>query len=375
MLDRGLAASLRPRGRARGARRARRRRRRAARSAHAADVHDRPGQRTGLRRRDLGGARPRTARSACGCTSPTSARIVAPGSRVDREARRRATSVYVPGAVEPMLPAALSSEKCSLLPGEDRLTVSVELELAGARVVRAAFMRSLIRSDERLDYDRVDRIFAGAQAAEEPWATPLAVARRAARALGEERRKRGALEIAGAEPEFAFERSGQVRSVRVGEQTESHRLIEHLMIAANEQVAKLLAERARADALPGPRRAGSVECRAPRRTARVARGPDAAASRASVARRGGRARRADLAGGRPPRSRERSRQAGVRLAGPALAQAGLLLAAQHRPRRSALAALLPLHLADPPLPRPRLSPRAARCDRSGPDCSGAGRAG
>ena len=47
----------------------------------------------------------------------------------------------------------------------------------------------------------------------------------------------------GAEPEFAFDGSGQVRSVRVGEQTESHRLIEHLMIAANEQVAKLLAER------------------------------------------------------------------------------------------------------------------------------------
>src|ERR1019366_3550699 len=125
-----------------------------------------------------------------------------------------------------------------LLPGEDRLTVSVELELAGARVVRAAFMRSLIRSDERLDYDRVDRIFAGA-----PWATPLQAARQAARALGEERRKRGALEIAGTEPEFSFDRSGQVRSVHVGEQTESHRLIEHLMIAANEQVAKLLAER------------------------------------------------------------------------------------------------------------------------------------
>jgi ribonuclease R len=168
---------------------------------------------------------------------------VAPWSLIDREARRRATSVYVPGAVEPMLPEALSNEKCSLAPGEDRLAVSVELELAGARVVRAAFMRSLIRSDERLDYDRVDRIFAGTQVADDPWATPLAVARRAARALGEERARRGALEVAGTEPEFAFERSGQVRSVRVGAQTESHRLIEHLMIAANEQVAKLLAER------------------------------------------------------------------------------------------------------------------------------------
>ncbi len=168
---------------------------------------------------------------------------VAPGSLVDREARRRATSVYVPGGVEPMLPTALSNEKCSLVPGEDRLALSVELELAGARVVRAAFTRSLIRSDERLDYDRVDRIFAGNQKLREPWAAALAAAREAARALGERRRQRGGLEVEGSEPEFGFDRSGQVRSVRIPEQTESHRLIEHLMIAANEQVAKLLSER------------------------------------------------------------------------------------------------------------------------------------
>jgi ribonuclease R len=168
---------------------------------------------------------------------------VPPGSPLDREARRRATSVYVPGAVEPMLPAALSNERCSLVPGEDRLTVTVELELAGARVVRAAFMRSIIRSDERLDYDRVDGIFTGAQRAAEPWAASLAAARDAARALGDVRLARGGLEVAGSEPDFSFDRAGNVRSVRIAEQTESHRLIEHLMIAANEQVATLLAER------------------------------------------------------------------------------------------------------------------------------------
>ncbi len=171
------------------------------------------------------------------------AAYVAPGSAVDREARRRATSVYVPGAVEPMLPAALSNEKCSLVPGEDRLAVSVELELAGARVVRAAFARSLIRSDARLDYDRVDRIFGGGERPQEPWAASLQAAREAAGALARERRARGGLEIEGSEPEFEFDRSGQVRAVRVPAQTESHRLIEHLMIAANEAVARLLAER------------------------------------------------------------------------------------------------------------------------------------
>ncbi len=168
--------------------------------------------------------------------------FVAPGSALDREARRRATSVYVPGAVEPMLPAALSNDRCSLRPGEDRLAVSVELELDGARVVRSAFTRSLIRSDARLDYDQVDRIFAGEEPAQDPWASGLELARAAAAALGESRKARGGLEIASAEPEFSFERSGRVRAVRVGEQTESHRLIEHLMIAANEAVARTLSE-------------------------------------------------------------------------------------------------------------------------------------
>ena len=171
------------------------------------------------------------------------AAFVAPGSLVDREARRRTTSVYVPGAVEPMLPAALSSDRCSLRPGEDRLAVSVELEIGGGRVVRSAFSRSIIRSDERLDYDRVDRIFAGSERAAEPWSEGLVAAREAAATLGEARMRRGGLEIAAAEPEFSFERSGRVSSVRTTAQTESHRLIEHLMIAANEQVAQLLAAR------------------------------------------------------------------------------------------------------------------------------------
>jgi ribonuclease R len=168
---------------------------------------------------------------------------VRPGGAIDREAYRRSTSVYVPAAVEPMLPEALSNDACSLRPGVDRLAVSVELELRGAETVKAAFHRSRIRSDDRLDYDRVDRIFAGAEQAAEPWATPLAAARAAAAALQARRESRGALAIESVEPEFAFDRRGHVLEARASEQSESHRLIEHLMIAANEAVATLLSER------------------------------------------------------------------------------------------------------------------------------------
>jgi ribonuclease R len=168
---------------------------------------------------------------------------VRPGSPIDREAYRRATSVYVPGAVEPMLPEALSNDACSLRPHMDRLAVTVEMELRGAEVVKAAFSRSVIRSDERLDYDRVDRLFAGEEEPREPWAAPLAAARAAAAALQARREQRGALVIESAEPEFAFDPRGHVTGSEASVQTESHRLIEHLMIAANEAVATLLAER------------------------------------------------------------------------------------------------------------------------------------
>ncbi len=166
-----------------------------------------------------------------------------PGSRLDTEARERSTSVYAPGTVAPMLPHALSSEACSLRPGLDRAAVTVEMDLDGADVVKASFHRSLIRSDERLDYDRVDRIFAGRERAAEPWAAPLAAARDASAALQRRRESTGALALDSPEPEFEFDERGDALAVRGQVQTESHRVIEHLMIAANEAVARLLADR------------------------------------------------------------------------------------------------------------------------------------
>ncbi len=165
------------------------------------------------------------------------------GSLLDREARRRATSVYVPGAVEPMLPHALSSEACSLRPGAERAAVTVELELRDGEVLSAAFYRSLIRSNARLDYEQVDRVFAGQEAPDASWRSSLAAARQAAAALQRKRERSGALVLDSEEPEFLFDQQGNVGEIRARVQTESHRLVEHLMIAANEAVAGLLSRR------------------------------------------------------------------------------------------------------------------------------------
>ncbi|MDQ6835990.1 MAG: RNB domain-containing ribonuclease [Actinomycetota bacterium] len=168
---------------------------------------------------------------------------VRPRSALDREAYRRATSVYVPGAVEPMLPPKLSDGVCSLVAGRDRMTVTVEMMIgADGRAAKASMYRSVIRSDERLDYDRVDRIFTGRERAEAPWGEPLAAARAAAGALAAGRAGRSAVILDSAEPEFSFDRDGHVRGERLVSQTESHRVIERLMIAANESVAGFLAD-------------------------------------------------------------------------------------------------------------------------------------
>ena len=164
-------------------------------------------------------------------------------SLVDREAARRGTSVYAPGAVEPMLPQELSNKACSLVPGQDRLTVTVEMKIRGDSVTSASLYRSMIRSDQRLEYGQVDRIFAGSEAARQPWGAALAAAREAAAALGARRAAGAALVVESEEPEFAFDRRGNVIAVEPIAQTESHKLIEQLMIAANEQVAGLLESR------------------------------------------------------------------------------------------------------------------------------------
>lgn len=168
---------------------------------------------------------------------------VRPASGLEAEALRRATSVYVPGIVEPMLPRALSDDACSLAPGRERLAVTAEITLDGAGGVRrSTFYRSRIRSDARLDYDQLDEVFAGRAAAPAEIAEPLELARRAAAALAAARPV-GALEIESFEPEFEFDADGGVVGARGVPQTEAHRLIEHLMILANEQVAALLERR------------------------------------------------------------------------------------------------------------------------------------
>jgi ribonuclease R len=168
------------------------------------------------------------------------AAYVRPGSAIDVEARRRANSTYVPGGVVPMLPLPLSSDVCSLVPDVERLAVTAEVELTADGVpTSASFYRSRIRSNARLDYDQLDEIFASRADAPRAVAEPIALARRAAAALAE-RRAGSQLEVHSSEPDFGFDDKGDVTTAQAVPQTESHRLIEQLMVLTNEQVAELV---------------------------------------------------------------------------------------------------------------------------------------
>ena len=163
--------------------------------------------------------------------------FVPAGSPLDRGAAERSFTTYGPGRAAPMLPPPLADDQCSLRPYEDRLTVTVELPPAGT----PSIYRSVIRSDARLTYGQAER-----READAPIAQALELTDRLTAAIRERRFARGALRIES--PEIAFEFDGHGGVARAWKESEptAHRLVEELMIAANEAVAELLSSRRRA---------------------------------------------------------------------------------------------------------------------------------
>jgi ribonuclease R len=158
------------------------------------------------------------------------------GSPLDHGASRRAFTTYVPGRAAPMLPPELADDRCSLRPDEDRLCVTVELPPSG----EPRFYRSVIRSRARLTYSQAER-----REAEPEVAAALELTDRLTAAMRDRRFARGALRIESPEPNFEFDGKGGVARAWNESEPTAHRLVEELMIAANEAVARLLSSRRR----------------------------------------------------------------------------------------------------------------------------------
>ena len=175
--------------------------------------------------------------------------FVRPGSALDREARKRGTSVYLVDKVIPMLPEQLSNGVCSLRPDEDRLAFSVFLTLDdGGAVVARDFAKSIIRSRLRLTYEEAMAELSGAPSPTGKELPPEAKALlREANTLAQQVRARrfrnNALDLVIPEVRIDLAPDGRMTGISTTPQDESHQLIEEFMVLANEAVAAECAAR------------------------------------------------------------------------------------------------------------------------------------
>ena len=173
------------------------------------------------------------------------AEFVKPGTSLDGEARARATSVYLPGKVIPMLPELLSNGLASLQEDRPRYTKSVFVEFdPDGRITAVDFANSMIRVNKRLHYEHVQEFFDDPTARphnmSEEVASALTRMRQLAQILRERRRRRGFIELAMPEARVILDTDGHVSGAKYSLQDESHRVIEEFMLTANEAVAQKL---------------------------------------------------------------------------------------------------------------------------------------
>jgi ribonuclease R len=168
------------------------------------------------------------------------------GSQLDQEAYNRGTSVYFPDQVIPMLPARLSNAVCSLQPAEDRLTLSVCMELTPAgETVRYDIVDTVICSQARLTYSRVAAYLDGSPRALED--TPAAIGEVLQRMdvmatrLRERRFAAGSIDFDLPESDIVLDNEGRIERILRAERNRAHMLIEEFMLLANRTVAAHLA--------------------------------------------------------------------------------------------------------------------------------------
>jgi len=174
--------------------------------------------------------------------------FIRPKTALDREARDRATSVYLPDRVLPMLPEVISNGLASLQPGKVRYVKSAVMEFtADGLRVDAEMHSGAIRSAKRLTYEQVDAFLENPSAARPSLGGKvcdlLSRMHELAMILRRRRMTRGALELDMPEVKGELDKNGRVIGARVAENTVSHQIIEEFMLAANEAAAETIRDR------------------------------------------------------------------------------------------------------------------------------------
>lgn len=157
------------------------------------------------------------------------------GSALDNEAYRRATSVYLPDRVSPMLPERLSNELCSLRPDEDKYAFSAVFKINKKGVVKEYWLgRTAIRSKRRFTYEEAQEVIEGA---DNKYAKQILVLDEMAKNLRAQRFEKGAINFSSQEVRFKLDENAKPTGIVVKESKDAHKLIEEFMLLANRTVA------------------------------------------------------------------------------------------------------------------------------------------
>ncbi|HEX5693694.1 MAG TPA: ribonuclease R, partial [Arenimonas sp.] len=175
---------------------------------------------------------------------------VRPETALDDEATKRATSVYFPGFVVPMLPETLSNGICSLMPKVERLCFACDMQVDfDGNVVRSKFYEAVMLSHARLTYTQVWKAVgegdteAGKEAIAQVGPSLMPQVQRLHqlyKVLAKARNRRGAIEFETSEVRFVLDNSGEVVQAGMLERNDAHKLVEECMIAANVEAAKFV---------------------------------------------------------------------------------------------------------------------------------------
>ena len=161
---------------------------------------------------------------------------VQPDTDLDKEAYDRATSVYLPDRVNPMLPERISNELCSLRPHEDKLTFSAIFKMTPKGEIKNTWIgRTAIHSDHRFTYEEVQEIIDQQTG---PHQAEIATLHTLAQRFRRQRFKKGAINFSSTEVRFKLDPKGKPIGIVVKENKESHQLIEEFMLLANRAVAE-----------------------------------------------------------------------------------------------------------------------------------------
>lgn len=166
---------------------------------------------------------------------------VKPGTKVEKEAGQRATSVYLVDRVVPMLPERLSNHLCSLNPDEDKLTYSVVLEMnEKGEVLDEWFGRTVINSDMRFSYEEAQEII---DTGKGNMNTQILMFHKIAQKLRTKRFSDGAFLFEKTEVEFDLDDDGKPLGIKFREFGTANQLIEEFMLLANRRVAELIGKK------------------------------------------------------------------------------------------------------------------------------------